>query len=298
MKTSRQAQDTIPGHVEVELVGITTPAAKQLNLEVSVPGNGSCRSSATPETVARVAGLVKTDGGNAGLESADKFGTAKRGRISFCKEWGSGREGMDGEEVLHCADRTSGWGIWRSGNDNGDAAAERVGLGGWDSELHVFDTTILEEPNRVPRKVDSAIKPGAITNGELPTSEETRPSQILGRVKDGVVNVRKITSDESETEEDVKSNGELGLAIPITLKSLDPPNHTLQRRGVADLERKARVDMEGTNGREVAFNGLVENGTILACEMSCPGHESKLGGWEELAGSESMLGVEPDEIKE
>ncbi|KAJ6463196.1 hypothetical protein C8R47DRAFT_1079934 [Mycena vitilis] len=177
---------------------------------------------------------------------------------------------MDGKEVLHCADRTSGWGIWRSGNDNGDAAAERVGLGGWDSELHVFDTTILEEPNRVPCKVDSAIKPGAITNGELPTSEETRPSQILGRVKDGVVNVRKITSDESETEED----------------------------GVADLERKARVDMEGTNGREVAFNGLVENGTILACEMSCLGHESKLGGWEELAGSESMLGVEPDEIKE
>ncbi|KAJ7816647.1 hypothetical protein B0H13DRAFT_2380286 [Mycena leptocephala] len=90
MKTSRQAQDTIPGHVEVELVGVTTPAAKELNLEVSVASNGSCRSSATPETVARVAGLVKTDGGNAGLESADKFGTAKRRRISFCKERGSG----------------------------------------------------------------------------------------------------------------------------------------------------------------------------------------------------------------
>jgi hypothetical protein len=82
------------------------------------------------------------------------------------------------------------------------------------------------------------------------------------------------------------------------LKSLDAPDHTLQRGRVADLERKACVDMEGTNGRDVAFNGLMEDGTILAGEVSSPGHESEFSGWEELAGSESMLGVEPDEIKE
>jgi hypothetical protein len=48
------------------------------------------------------------------------------------------------------------------------------------------------------------------------------------------------------------------------------PNHALQCGGVADFERKACTDMEGTNGREVAFNGLVENGTIFAGKMGGP----------------------------
>ncbi|KAJ7501361.1 hypothetical protein B0H11DRAFT_2373511 [Mycena galericulata] len=216
MKTSRQAQDTIPGHVEVELVGVATPAAEQLNLEVGVASNGSCRSSATPETVTRVTRLIKTNGCNAGFEGADEFCTAKGRRIGFCEEGGSGREGMNGKEVLHCADRTGGRGIWRGSDDDGDTATERIGLGGGDSKLHVLDTTIFKEPNRVPRKVDSTVKLGTITDGELAASEETCPSQILGRIKDGVVNVRKVASDESETEEDVKRDGEFGLAIPAS----------------------------------------------------------------------------------
>jgi hypothetical protein len=97
MKTSRQTQDTVPGHVEVELVSVTTPAAEQLNLKVSVASNGSRRSGPTPETMTRVARLVETDSSNAGFESADKFCTAEGGRIGFGEEWGGRREGMDGK---------------------------------------------------------------------------------------------------------------------------------------------------------------------------------------------------------
>ncbi|KAJ7506392.1 hypothetical protein B0H11DRAFT_1903768 [Mycena galericulata] len=292
MKTSRQAQDTVRGHIEVELVGITTPAPEQLNFEVSITGNGSCRSSATTETVTRVTRLVKTDGGDAGFKGANEFCTAKGRRIGFCKEGGGGREGMDGKEVLHCADWTGGWGVRCGSDDDGDTAAERVSLRGGNSELHILNTTFHKEPNRVARKVDSAVKLGTITDGE------TCPSQILSRIKDGVVNVRKVASDESETEEDVKRDGKFGLTIPVALKTFDAPNHTLQCGGAAGLERKTCIDMEGTNTGEVALNGSMEDGTILAGEMSRPGHESDFCGWKELPGSERMLRVEPDEIEE
>jgi hypothetical protein len=82
------------------------------------------------------------------------------------------------------------------------------------------------------------------------------------------------------------------------LKSLDALNYTLQGRGVAGLKRKACIDVEGTNGGEVAFNVFVEDGTLLAGEMSCPGHETDFGGWKELARGESILQVEPDKIEE
>jgi hypothetical protein len=44
-----------------------------------------------------------------------------------------------------------------------------------DSELHVLNTTFLEEPNQLLCKVKGSIKLGAITNGELTSSEEPGP---------------------------------------------------------------------------------------------------------------------------
>jgi hypothetical protein len=82
------------------------------------------------------------------------------------------------------------------------------------------------------------------------------------------------------------------------LKSLDALNYTLQGRGVADLKRKAYIDVEGTNGGEVAFNVFVEDGMLLAGEMSCLSHETDFGGQKELAQGESILRVEPDKIEE
>ncbi|KAJ6516928.1 hypothetical protein C8R47DRAFT_408281 [Mycena vitilis] len=210
MKTSRQAQHTALGNVQVELVGVTTPAAKQLDLKVSVASDGGCRSSATPETVTRVARLVETGGSEPGLESADELRTTKGGGVGFSKEWSSGRKGMNGKKVLHCPHRTCRRGIRRRGDNNGDATTKRIGLGSGDGDLHVPETTFFEEPNRAASKVDRTVKFGPITNGELAASEEAGPSQVLGRIENGIVNDREIASNQPETKENVESYGSLG----------------------------------------------------------------------------------------
>ncbi|KAJ7192098.1 hypothetical protein GGX14DRAFT_406643 [Mycena pura] len=239
MKTGRQTEHTILGNIEVQLVSIATPAAEKLNFEISVTRNGSRGSGATPETVTRVARLIETDGSKAGFEGVDKLRTVKGRGVGFSKERSGGREGMYGEQVLHGANWAGGWRIWHGSDDNGDTTAERVGLGGGDSYLHILDAALLEKPNGVSGEIDGSVKPGAISNGEFTASEEPRPGHILRCFENSIVNIREIASDETETEVDVKCNGELGLAGPVSLKTLDAPNHALQRGGVTRVERKA-----------------------------------------------------------
>jgi hypothetical protein len=82
------------------------------------------------------------------------------------------------------------------------------------------------------------------------------------------------------------------------LKSFDAPHYALQCGGLADFKGKARVDVEGANGGEVTFNCFGKNGTLLAGVISCPGHETDLRGWKQLARGDSILRVELYEIEE
>jgi hypothetical protein len=205
---------------------------------------------------------------------------------------------VDGEKVFHGANGTSGRRSWCSRDDNCHAATEGIGLGSGDSELHVLVTSVFKKPNAVARKVDSGIKLRAVTDSKLSAPQESGPGQILSGIEDSVVDVGQITGDKPETDEDVESDGEFGFAVTVTLEALDTPNDPLQCWGVTDFERKACIDVEGTNGGEVAFNGFVLTGSRFASKMGGPGHEPDLGRGKELAGSGAVLGVEPNEIEE
>ncbi|KAJ7198084.1 hypothetical protein GGX14DRAFT_402101 [Mycena pura] len=269
MKTSRQAKDTIFRNVEVKLVSVTTPATEKLNLEPDW-------SSPIAE---RRALRVRM---NSERRRGDESALEKRERLGEAGGWRT-----DGE-----------FGAAAISYNDGDSATEWVGFGGRDSELHVLNIRLLEEPNTVACKVNGSIELRTITHRELAASQKSSPGQIFCGIEDGVVDVGKVTSDEPETNEDVESDGELGLAVPVALKSLDPPDDSLQCRGVADFKRKACIDMEGTNGGEVAFNGVVEDGAILAGEVSRPGHEAELSRREQLTRGGCILGVEPNKVEE
>ncbi|KAJ7194646.1 hypothetical protein B0H12DRAFT_1082378 [Mycena haematopus] len=177
--------------------------------------------------------------------------------------------------------------IERTGQVDGEFGAEAMTMVTPPRNGSVFEAGI----------VNGSIKLRAIRYRELATSQKSSPGQILRSVEDCVVNVGQVTSDEPETEENVEGDGEFWLTVTVALEALDAPNDPLQSWGVAGFERKACIDMEGTNGGEVALNGFVENGAVLASKLSGPGHETEFSCREELTGSGGILGVEPNEVE-
>ncbi|KAK7045231.1 hypothetical protein R3P38DRAFT_2766750 [Favolaschia claudopus] len=134
------------------------------------------------------------------------------------------------------------------------------------------------------------------TNSERRRGEESAWAKSGNR--NGNAATEWITCHRSELLEDVKGDGHFGLSSTITLEALDAADDALKGGGVTVVEREASIDVEGTNGGEVAFNCAVETRLVFTGEVSGPRHESDFGCWKELPRDGVKFGMESHEVEE
>ena len=83
-----------------------------------------------------------------------------------------------------------------------------------------------------------------------------------------------------ECKEDGESDRLNGLPIFLAVVTLDATDEPLYDGRLRDCERKVSVDMEGTNGRQVALNGF---GLNSAGKARNPRHDGGLCGGQDGA---------------
>ncbi|KAJ7435651.1 hypothetical protein B0H11DRAFT_1937370 [Mycena galericulata] len=151
-----------------------------------------------------------------------------------------------------------------------------------------------EKPDAGTSEVDGGIEFLAVPHGSFPTAKESSPTGFVGSIDVGILGLRAIAGDRGEFGIDFVSNRELGLPVLLAVEAHDTANDAVDGGRLAWFERKASVDMEGTNTGEVGFNCLGLKRPLA--EGGYPFENSGQGGKKVLAGSSEKVGAELDEV--